>query len=324
MSLLPKISIIIPVYKAEIYIHNCIESILAQTFKDFEVLLIDDGSPDKSGEICDKYAKLDCRVRVFHNENGGVSFTRQFGIDNARGEYTIHADPDDWVEPDMLEDLYAKAQEEDADMVMCDYFVNFKNEQQYRKSQPSALDHKTVLKEMFLQLTCSCWNKLIRRSCYIKYGIKFDPELSYCEDLMFNSSLLLHDIRISYIPKAYYHYVQDANPDSIIHSVYKYYDEVEYEYDMMLLKKFQNKFYGTIAETVSQSRISYYALNNAFFGNYYDSKNFKEKLHHLLPLLKPQGCRKPHYYLYLLSCWGYYALAYRLFFILKAIKKLNF
>lgn len=324
MSLLPKISIIIPVYKAEIYIHNCIESILAQTFKDFEVLLIDDGSPDKSGEICDKYAELDCRVRVFHNENGGVSFARQFGIDNARGEYTIHADPDDWVEPDMLEDLYAKAQEEDADMVMCDYFVNFKNEQQYRKSQPSALDHKTVLKEMFLQLTCSCWNKLIRRSCYIKYGIKFDPELSYCEDLMFNSSLLLHDIRISYIPKAYYHYVQDANPDSIIHSVYKYYDEVEYEYDMMLLKKFQNKFYGTIAETVSQSRISYYALNNAFFGNYYDSKNFKEKLHHLLPLLKPQGCRKPHYYLYLLSCWGYYALAYRLFFILKAIKKLNF
>ena len=324
MSLLPKISIIIPVYKAEIYIHNCIESILAQTFKDFEVLLIDDGSPDKSGEICDKYAELDCRVRVFHNENGGVSFARQFGIDNARGEYTIHADPDDWVEPDMLEDLYAKAQEEDADMVMCDYFVNFKNEQQYRKSQPSALDHKTVLKEMFLQLTCSCWNKLIRRSCYIKYGIKFDPELSYCEDLMFNSSLLLHDIRISYIPKAYYHYVQDANPDSIIHSVYKYYDEVEYEYDMMLLKQFQNKFYGTIAETVSQSRISYYALNNAFFGNYYDSKNFKEKLHHLLPLLKPQGCRKPHYYLYLLSCWGYYALAYRLFFILKAIKKLNF
>ena len=324
MSLLPKISIIIPVYKAEIYIHNCIESILAQTFKDFEVLLIDDGSPDKSGEICDKYAELDCRVRVFHNENGGVSFARQFGIDNARGEYTIHADPDDWVEPDMLEDLYAKAQEEDADMVMCDYFVNFKNEQQYRKSQPSALDHKTVLKEMFLQLTCSCWNKLIRRSCYIKYGIKFDPELSYCEDLMFNSSLLLHDIRISYIPKAYYHYVQDANPDSIIHSVYKYYDEVEYEYDMMLLKKFKNKFYGTIAETVSQSRISYYALNNAFFGNYYDSKNFKEKLHHLLPLLKPQGCRKPHYYLYLLSCWGYYALAYRLFFILKAIKKLNF
>ena len=324
MSLQPKISIIIPIYKAEKYIHHCIESILAQTFKDFEVLLIDDGSPDKSGEICDKYAELDCRVRVFHNENGGVSFARQFGIDNARGEYTIHADPDDWVEPDMLEDLYAKAQEEDADMVMCDYFVNFKNEQQYRKSQPSALDHKTVLKEMFLQLTCSCWNKLIRRSCYIKYGIKFDPELSYCEDLMFNSSLLLHDIRISYIPKAYYHYVQDANPDSIIHSVYKYYDEVEYEYDMMLLKKFQNKFYGTIAETVSQSRISYYALNNAFFGNYYDSKNFKEKLHHLLPLLKPQGCRRPHYYLYLLSCWGYYALAYRLFFILKAIKKLNF
>lgn len=112
----PKISIIVPVYKAEKYIHKCIDSILAQTFANFEILLINDGSPDKSGKICDEYAKKDKRVRVFHKENGGVSLARQLGNDNATGEYTIHADPDDWIEPNMLEELYAKAVEDDADM----------------------------------------------------------------------------------------------------------------------------------------------------------------------------------------------------------------
>ena len=104
----PAVSVIVPVYKAENYLCHCVDSLLAQTFPDFEILLIDDGSPDHSGDICDEYARKDSRVRVFHKENEGVSSTRQCGIDNAKGEYTIHADPDDWVEPDMLEELYKK------------------------------------------------------------------------------------------------------------------------------------------------------------------------------------------------------------------------
>ena len=83
----PKISVIVPVYKAEAYLHRCVDSLLAQTFTDFEVLLVDDGSPDRSGEICDEYARKDRRVRVFHKENGGVSSARNMGLDNARGEY---------------------------------------------------------------------------------------------------------------------------------------------------------------------------------------------------------------------------------------------
>ena len=122
----PSISIIVPVYKAEPYLHRCVDSLLAQTFTDFEVLLIDDGSPDRSGEICDDYARKDARVRVFHQENGGVSVARQRGLDEALGEYTIHADPDDWVEPDMLEALYRKAKEDDADMVICDFVNEYK------------------------------------------------------------------------------------------------------------------------------------------------------------------------------------------------------
>lgn len=83
----PKISVIVPVYKAEKYIHRCIDSLLAQTFKNFELLLIDDGSPDNSGKICDEYACIDSRVRVFHKGNGGVSSARQYGLEQAAGEY---------------------------------------------------------------------------------------------------------------------------------------------------------------------------------------------------------------------------------------------
>lgn len=104
MNKVPKISVIVPVYKAEAYLHRCVDSIIAQTFTDWELLLVDDGSPDRSGDICDEYASKDARIRVFHKENGGVSSARQKGLDEAIGEYTIHADPDDWVEPTMLEE----------------------------------------------------------------------------------------------------------------------------------------------------------------------------------------------------------------------------
>ena len=104
----PKVSVIVPVYKAELYLPRCVGSILSQTFSDFELLLIDDGSPDCSGRICDEYAEKDSRIRVFHKENGGVASARQMGLDNAKGEYTIHVDPDDWVEPNMLEILNNK------------------------------------------------------------------------------------------------------------------------------------------------------------------------------------------------------------------------
>lgn len=91
----PSISIIVSVYKAEAYLHRCVDSLLAQTFTDFEVLLIDDGSPDCIGEICDAYAKKDARVRVFHQPNGGVSVARQRGVENAKGEWITFVDAND-------------------------------------------------------------------------------------------------------------------------------------------------------------------------------------------------------------------------------------
>lgn len=212
----PKISVIVPVYKVEKYLRKCVDSLLAQTFEDFEVILVDDGSPDYSGNICDEYVTRDRRVRVIHQQNGGVSVARQAGMDIARGEYTIHVDPDDWVEPTMLSSLYAKAKEEEADMVICDFYMNSPCQQAYIRQKPSNLNHETILRELFQHLHGSCCNKLIRRVCYNKYGVKFPINISRGEDFCVVCSLLLYPLKISYLPKAFYHYVKNKN--SITHT----------------------------------------------------------------------------------------------------------
>lgn len=280
----PAISVIVAVYKAESYLRKCLDSLLAQTFQDFEVLLVDDGSPDHSGAICDEYAATDSRFRVFHKENGGVSSARQCGIDHARGEYTIHADPDDWVEPNMLAQLYAKAKAEDADMVICDYYVDARGNSRRIVQRPSALDHETVLRELFQQLHGNCWNKLIRSSCYKKYNIRFPVNINYGEDLCVNVQLLLHPIKIAYAPMAFYHYVQDANPltlsrsktlatwtmieqlNQILHNILsskEYYQKIQLQreidqayralYSNCLKSSFYRKHYLPIYERISYS-----------------------------------------------------------------------
>ena len=219
---MPKISIIVPVYKAEKYLNRCVDSILAQTFTDFELLLIDDGSPDRSGEICDEYAKKDSRIRVIHKENCGVSSARQRGLDESIGEYTIYADPDDWVEPTMLEELYNKAKEEDADMVICDFIYEYKTGSFICKQHIDNCDAESILKKMFSQqLHGSCCNKLIRRECYCKYNVSFPKDIIRWEDLYVICSLLMQPIRVTYLPKAFYHYDQIVNNNSIVRKVTK-------------------------------------------------------------------------------------------------------
>ena len=213
----PKISVIVPVYKAEAYLNRCVDSILAQTFKDFELILVDDGSPDKSGDICDEYALKDSRVCVFHKENGGVSSARQCGIDNACGEYTIHADPDDWVEPTMLEELYAKAKEDDYDMIICDYYEDRNNRITLKRINIDSLSPSILLNKLLLQeLHGSTWNKLIRRSCYTKFNIKFSRKIIRWEDLFVICNILLNPVKVAYLPKAFYHYDLTINANSIV------------------------------------------------------------------------------------------------------------
>lgn len=121
----PKISVIVPVYKVEKYLHRCVDSILNQTFTDLEIILVDDGSPDDCGKICDEYAQKDPRIRVIHKKNGGLSDARNVGIDASRGKYIGFVDSDDYIEKDMYEYLYSIITKEFADVAMCDLFHCF-------------------------------------------------------------------------------------------------------------------------------------------------------------------------------------------------------
>ena len=266
----PAISVIVPVYNAEAYLEKCVNSLLSQTFKDFELLLVDDGSTDASGMLCDAFARADTRVRTFHKANEGVSATRQFGLDQARGEYTIHADPDDWVEPNMVEELYAKAKAEDADMVICDYYVEFGKKTELKRQQPSTLDSETVLREMFQRLHGSLWNKLVKRACYKDFQIHFPPELHYSEDLYVVVSLLRHPIKVVYLPRAFYHYNQTVNPKSISRSA----DKRTYEWFVAANEKISSLLDETrfaVEKEKIRANIAFMALRT----NYYGSREYK-------------------------------------------------
>ena len=121
---IPKVSIIIPVYNVEKYLNRCIKSILKQTFRDFELILVDDGSPDKCPQLCDDWCKKDKRIWVIHKENGGQSSARNVGLEAARGEYIGFVDSDDWIEKDMLQLLYDSILKCRADISMCDYVID--------------------------------------------------------------------------------------------------------------------------------------------------------------------------------------------------------
>lgn len=217
MTHTPRISVIVPVFQAEKYINRCLDSILAQSFTDFEVLLIDDGSKDNGGKICDDYASKDSRFRVVHKKNEGVSIARQTGLDMAQGEYVIHADPDDWVEPDWLGKLYQKIIEDKTDIVVCGFEYIKDDETVIMVQRPVSLHKDDILKAM-LEGTVwgGVWNKLVRKDCFSRYGISFHPDMNLNEDLYVICLLIANGATISFIPEVLYHYDTTINENSIL------------------------------------------------------------------------------------------------------------
>lgn len=212
----PAISIIIPVYNAEAYMTRCIDSLLTQTYQDFEIILIDDGSTDSSAAICDAYAQKDSRIRVIHQANGGVTAARQRGVDMAQGVFSIHADPDDWVEPTMLEELYAKATESGADVTICDFMTDSAKGSAYVSQNIANCDAIECLNLlMYGNIHGSLCNKLIRTDIYKELNIRFVEGINYCEDFLICVQLFLGGVKVAYLPKAFYHYDQVCNDNSI-------------------------------------------------------------------------------------------------------------
>lgn len=219
----PTISVIVPVYKVENYLHRCVDSILAQSFTDFELLLIDDGSPDNCGAICDEYAAKDTRVRVFHKPNGGVSSARNLGLDNARGEWIAFVDSDDYVDVDYLSELVAYTKQDNVDFV-----VTLNTISSYTKDSHVMLQHDDL--ELFskykFQNYCQPWGKLYSNKVLEKMGLRFNPNVHLMEDLMF-ALLYLYEIRrVALIVSDKYIY-ETGRPDSLTKRLNTYESELE-------------------------------------------------------------------------------------------------
>lgn len=214
-----KVSIIMPIYNAEKYLHRAINSVVSQTMKEWELILIDDGSTDSSASICEYYMKQDKRIKAIHKKNEGVAIARKVGIENATGEYSIHFDSDDWAKANMLEELYKKAKEKNADIVIADYFTDIAGKLILCKQKPSSLQPNNIIIDIFnSKLFGALWNKLIRTNLYQKYNVKFFHDINYCEDILICAQIMKHqEVKITYLNKAFYHYY--INQNSITHKI---------------------------------------------------------------------------------------------------------
>lgn len=214
------ISVIMTVYNVEKHIRRAIESVLGQTFTDFELICIDDGSTDNSGKICDEYALRDSRIKVFHRGmNGGIASARQFGYDMMQGEYSIHCDSDDWIESDMLKSLYEAAKTNNSDIIISDFYINSDTEQKYYKQivkEDSIANTNLILS---LRLHGSLCNKLISNRLIWDNKIKFSEKVRFGEDEIVLIQILKKAPKVSYLPKAFYHYYR--NPTGTMATVNK-------------------------------------------------------------------------------------------------------
>ena len=211
------ISVIVPIYNVENYLRMCLDSIQNQTYKNFECLLINDGSPDNSAEICREYAAKDSRFRYFEKENGGVSSARNLGMKCANGDYITFVDPDDWLDPDYLEILYLKMMEYDADVAIatyktysvsdCCYYFHVLDQDYYEKIYTGdELLAELPYRESFDSTFNVSWGKLFKRS--LLYSLVFNEQRVMGEDLEFNFKVFLRLNKYLYIHKPLYNFRQ--------------------------------------------------------------------------------------------------------------------
>lgn len=211
-----KVSVIMPVYGVEKFVGKAIESIQAQTLTDFEFLIVDDGTCDRSGEICDAYAEKDPRLTVIHKENGGAPSARNAAMEIARGKYYYFMDSDDWAEPHMLEDMVALAEETDAQLVVTGYYIDtYYSDTEFvtqEQTAPSAVyrDQQTFRKNAHLlfdrNLLYTPWNKLYDGDYIRSRHLRFSD--TFWDDFPFNLSVVRDVERVAVSDKKYYHFMR--------------------------------------------------------------------------------------------------------------------
>lgn len=207
-----KISVIIPVYNAQKTIEKCIKSILVQTYSNLEIIVVNDGSKDKTGEICEEIAKCDSRIKYYYKENTGVSMTRNFGLEKATGDYISFIDSDDFLEKNMYENMIKEIN--NADILICNCFIindnkKINNDIEIKNNSYETLEKmiKDISDKEINRYVNPPWNKLIKRHIIVSNNILFDSKISLGEDLLFNLTCMKDAKEIKTIDKRLYNYV---------------------------------------------------------------------------------------------------------------------
>ncbi|MEH7495309.1 glycosyltransferase family 2 protein, partial [Neobacillus niacini] len=238
--MLPSISVIIPVYNVEKYLRRCVDSVLNQSFQDFEIILIDDGSTDKSGQICDEYVKKDKRIKAIHKKNARVSAARNDGIKMAKGKYISFIDSDDWIEPEMYEVMFNKAEELCLDFIMCDYqkkskYYEDKRTQPIREGFYSKDDIRTELFPSLIMFdhieyppTIANWVCLFNLKFLKSNYLYYDEDIHYDEDSIFGSKVMYRAISFYYLKHHhFYNYFYNPKSTTNTYNIKKWYSFIK-------------------------------------------------------------------------------------------------
>ena len=279
-----ELSVIVPVYNSEKYLRECIESILNQTFKDLELILVNDGSKDSSPQICDFYKEKDKRIKVIHKENEGVSVARNTGMGHAQGKYLTFVDSDDYIEQQMYEKMFKKIKKYDCDIVMCDCMKDFPDHSEiythnirkgfYTKEQLEEEYYPQLLitKDMQYPATISNCLFVFKKELCEKNKIKYEKGIRFSEDWFFGSYLMLKANSFYYMKnQAFYHY--RINNDSVTHvfvpdkwndycKLYKcmsntFIKEKQYDFSEQLNKVLLFLLYNTIGDIYRTQSLTY-------------------------------------------------------------------
>lgn len=254
---MPLFSIIIPVYKCESFLKRCLDSVLSQSCKDWEAILIEDGSPDNSGVICDEYAAKESRFKVIHKSNTGVSDTRNKGLDVAKGEFIVFVDSDDWIDPDYLASFTAH---KEYDMILTGYHrfgaVNSYNHGKEERAFDRMKDFVFAWKDMFDKTQRSIsgltfpWAKAMRSSLINENHLRFDSKMKYGEDACFVYEYMLLANNAIVIRGNGYHYYTPNTPHANYLTLEQYQHHCQYFCDV--IKRIDNK-YGIYAELAAEA-----------------------------------------------------------------------
>lgn len=277
------ISVIVPVYNTKEYLGKCIQSVLDQSFHDFEVLLIDDGSTDGSSIICDDYAKSDSKIRVIHQVNKGLVQTRKTGIEKADGEYVAFVDSDDWISADYLERLYCALTESSSDIAICNFTADYPNGGLSKKNKikPGMYDVNLELWQQIFPgngpfefgIYPVYWNKLFRRDVLYEFVMKVPSYVNMGEDVAGVFPAIYRSKRVVLIDDSLYHYRQ------IPTSMTKSFDVNYFSKLHTLIDFLENEYGKNIFSEIQISNYSYYMLSHGIrtlFGKN-SHLSFKEK-----------------------------------------------